>query len=208
MKTEEFQDKLYYENTELLRGAKYIAGVDEVGRGPLAGPVVTAAVIMPLDDIVAGVDDSKKLSKKKREKLYDEILSKAISVSVKEVSETVIDEINILNATKLCMKNSIESLSAKPDVVLVDAVKLDVGVKCVPIIKGDAKSYSIGAASIVAKVYRDRLMERYGELYRGYGFERNMGYGTKEHIEKLKEIGACPIHRRTFIKNFLGQAEK
>lgn len=208
MKAEEFKDKLYYENIELLMGAKYIAGVDEVGRGPLAGPVVTAAVIMPLDDVVAGVDDSKKLSKKKREKLYDEILSKAISVSVKEVSETVIDEINILNATKLCMKNSIEALSVKPDVVLVDAVKLDVSVKCVPIIKGDAKSYSIGAASIVAKVYRDRLMERYGELYRGYGFERNMGYGTKEHIEKLKEIGACPIHRRTFIKNFLGQAEK
>ena len=208
MKAEEFKDKLYYENIELLMGAKYIAGVDEVGRGPLAGPVVTAAVIMPLDDVVAGVDDSKKLSKKKREKLYDEILSKAISVSVKEVSETVIDEINILNATKLCMKNSIEALSVKPDVVLVDAVKLDVGVKCVAIIKGDAKSYSIGAASIVAKVYRDRLMERYGELYRGYGFERNMGYGTKEHIEKLKEIGACPIHRRTFIKNFLGQAEK
>ena len=195
-------DKLYYENIERSFGAKYVAGVDEVGRGPLAGPVVTAAVIMPLDDVIEGIDDSKKLSPKKREKLYDEILKKAIAVSVQEVSEKVIDEINILNATKLCMKNSVEGLAVKPDVVLVDAVKLDADVKCVPIIKGDAKSYSIGAASIVAKVYRDRLMARYGETYKGYGFERNMGYGTKEHIEKLKEIGPCPIHRKTFIKNF------
>lgn len=203
MKKEENSiDKLYYENIEMKNGAKYVAGVDEVGRGPLAGPVVTAAVIMPLNDVIEGVDDSKKLSPKKREKLYDEILKKAIAVSVNEVSEKVIDEINILNATKLCMKTSIESLAVKPDVVLVDAVNLDVGVKCVPIIKGDAKSYSIGAASIVAKVYRDRLMARYGETYKGYGFERNMGYGTKEHIEKLKEIGPCPIHRKTFIKNF------
>lgn len=203
MKKEENSiDKLYYENIEMKNGAKYVAGVDEVGRGPLAGPVVTAAVIMPLNDVIEGVDDSKKLSPKKREKLYDEILKKAIAVSVNEVSEKVIDEINILNATKLCMKTSIESLAVKPDAVLVDAVNLDVGVKCVPIIKGDAKSYSIGAASIVAKVYRDRLMARYGERYKGYGFERNMGYGTKEHIEKLKEIGPCPIHRKTFIKNF------
>lgn len=201
-KEENSVDKLYYENVEIKNGAKYVAGVDEVGRGPLAGPVVTAAVIMPLNDVIEGVDDSKKLSPKKREKLYDEILKKAIAVSVNEVSEKVIDEINILNATKLCMKTSIESLAVKPDVVLVDAVNLDVGVKCVPIIKGDAKSYSIGAASIVAKVYRDRLMARYGETYKGYGFERNMGYGTKEHIEKLKEIGPCPIHRKTFIKNF------
>lgn len=207
-KSQEIIDKLYYENYERNLGAKYIAGVDEVGRGPLAGPVVTAAVIMPLDDVIEGIDDSKKLSKKNRERLYDEILKKAISVSVQEVSEKVIDEINILNATKLCMKNSIDSLSVKPDVVLVDAVKLDVDIKCQPIIKGDAKSYSIGAASIVAKVYRDRLMQSYGEIYPGYGFERNMGYGTKEHIEKLKEIGECPIHRKTFIKNFSVQAEK
>lgn len=198
---EEF-DKLLYEKQELESGAKYVAGVDEVGRGPLAGPVVCSAVILPLDDIIEGVDDSKKLSKKKREVLYDKIIEKAISYSICQIEPKEIDEINILQATKKCMKACIESLKVEPDVVLVDAVKLDVSVKTVPIIKGDLKSYSIGAASILAKVYRDRLMEEYSIKYPQYGFERNSGYGTKEHIEKIKEIGSCPIHRKTFIKNF------
>lgn len=206
-KNEETVDKLSYEKKYLNLNAKYIAGVDEVGRGPLAGPVVCAAVIMPMDDIIEGVDDSKKLTKKKREKLYDEIISKAVAYSICSVEPDVIDEINILQATKMCMKECIETLSVTPDVVLVDAVKLDVNVKTESIIKGDYKSYSIGAASIVAKVYRDGLMQKYSEIYQGYGFERNSGYGTKEHINKIKESGPCPIHRKTFIKNFWEQKE-
>ena len=200
-------DKLEYEKKHISLGAKYIAGVDEVGRGPLAGPVVCASVIMPMDDIIEGIDDSKKLSKKKREKLYDEILGKAIAYTICKVEPSVIDEINILNATKLCMKECVETLAVTPDIVLVDAVKLDTNLKCESIIKGDFKSYSIGAASIVAKVFRDRLMEEYAVEYPGYGFERNSGYGTKEHISKIKESGPCPIHRKTFIKNFWAQKE-
>ncbi len=193
------------ENELLLQkeGYKYIAGIDEVGRGPLCGPVVCAAVIMPLDDIIEGVDDSKKLSKKKRELLYDVIKNKAIAYSICQIENDEIDEINILNATKKCMINCLESLPIKPDVTLVDAVKLDTEYKTVPIIKGDLKSYSIGAASILAKVYRDNLMEEYSKIYPNYGFERNSGYGTKEHINAIKEHGACQIHRKTFIKNFL-----
>ena len=200
-------NKLEFENEYLSKGYKYIAGVDEVGRGPLAGPVVCASVIMPLDDIIDGIDDSKKLSKKKREKLYDEIISKAISYKICRIEHDEIDKINILNATKKCMKNCIENMSVTPDMVLVDAVKLDTNLKCVDIIKGDFKSYSIGAASILAKVYRDRIMEEYSNTYQGYGFERNSGYGTKEHISKIKESGPCPIHRRTFIKNFWVEKE-
>ena len=198
----EIVDKLQYEKELACKGYKLIAGVDEVGRGPLAGPVVCASVIMPLDDIIVGVDDSKKLSKKKRELLYEQIINKAISYSICQIEPNEIDEINILNATKKCMAKSINSLSIKPDIVLVDAVKLDVSVETMSIIKGDYLSYSIGAASILAKVYRDKLMEEYSKIYAGYGFERNSGYGTKEHIEKIKEIGPCPIHRKTFIKNF------
>ncbi len=197
------EDKLFYETEFLNKGCKFIAGVDEVGRGPLAGPVVCCAVIMPLGDIIDGVDDSKKLSKKKREALYNKILEKAICYSIKEISPQEIDEINILNATKKCMKQCIESLTVTPDVTLIDAVKIDTNLKTFSIIKGDAKSYSIGAASIVAKVYRDKLMEEYSKLYPNYGFERNSGYGTKEHITAIKEVGACSIHRKTFIKNFL-----
>ncbi len=196
-------DKLYYEKIELENGAKYIAGIDEVGRGPLAGPVVCSAVIMPLDDIIEGIDDSKKVSKKKRELLYNKIIEKAVSYSVARVEHDEIDEINILNATKKCMQKAIENLSVKPDVVLIDAVKLDIPVKTVSIIKGDAKSYSIGAASIVAKVTRDRIMEEYAKIYPEYGFEQNSGYGTKKHIDAIKEFGPCQIHRKTFIKNFL-----
>lgn len=195
-------DKLEYERKYLEKGCKYIAGIDEVGRGPLAGPVVCACVIMPLDEIIEGVDDSKKLSEKKREKLNEIILSKAIAVSICQVDEKTIDEINILQATKLCMKNCVESLSVKPDVLFVDALKLDVDVPQVSIIKGDFKSYTIGCASIVAKVYRDKLMEKYDEIYPEYGFKKHKGYGTKAHIDAIKEVGPCNIHRMTFIKNF------
>lgn len=201
-------NKLENEILLLKEGYKYIAGVDEVGRGPLCGPVVCVAVIMPLDDIIEGVDDSKKLSKKKRENLYEIIKNKAIAYSICQIEHDEIDKINILNATKKCMINCIESLSVKPDVVLIDAVKLETSYKTVSIIKGDLKSYSIGAASILAKVYRDKLMEEYSKIYPYYGFERNSGYGTKEHINAIKEHGACQIHRKTFIKNFLVETEK
>lgn len=200
--------KLENERLLLNEGCNYIAGIDEVGRGPLCGPVVCAAVILPLNDIIEGVDDSKKLSKKKREKIYEEIIKKAISYSVCRIEHDEIDRINILNATKKCMANCVEELSVKPDAVIIDAVKLDIPYKTVSIIKGDAKSYLIGAASIVAKVTRDKIMEEYSKLYPQYGFERNSGYGTKEHITAIKEFGPCEIHRKTFIKNFLVEKEK
>ena len=200
--------KLENERLLLNEGCNYIAGIDEVGRGPLCGPVVCAAVILPLDDIIEGVDDSKKLSKKKREKIYEEIIKKAISYSVCRIEHDEIDRINILNATKKCMANCVEELSVKPDAVIIDAVKLDIPYKTVSIIKGDAKSYLIGAASIVAKVTRDKIMEEYSKIYPRYGFERNSGYGTKEHITAIKEFGPCEIHRKTFIKNFLVEKEK
>lgn len=196
--------KLTYEYQLLAEGKRYIAGVDEVGRGPLAGPVVCAAVIMPLDDndLILGVDDSKKVTEKNRRILSEAIKNKAIAYSICAVNEEVIDEINILNATKRCMKNAIEGLSLKPDCVLIDAVDLDIDVETRPIIKGDAKSYVIGAASIIAKVYRDALMDEYDERYPVYGFKKNKGYGTKEHINAIRTVGPCPIHRKTFIKNF------
>lgn len=195
-------DKLQYEKLCLEKGYKYVCGIDEVGRGPLAGPVVTCAVIMDLEKLVEGVDDSKKLSAKKREKLYDEIIANALSYSIQEISEKEIDEINILNATKKCMLNSVNTLSVRPDVLLIDAVKLETDIPQLNVIKGDALSYSIGCASILAKVYRDRLMAKYDEKYPDYKFAKNAGYGTREHIAAIKEKGACPIHRRTFIKNF------
>lgn len=182
-----------------------IAGIDEAGRGPLAGPVVCACVVMPLDseDIIEGINDSKKLTEKKREKLYDEIIEKAIDYAICEVDEKTIDEINILNATKLGMKNCIESLSIKPEIVLIDAVSIDTSIKQENIIHGDALSYSIAAASILAKVYRDRKMKEYDKIYPEYAFAKHKGYGTKQHIESLKKYGACPIHRKTFIKHFV-----
>lgn len=196
--------KLTYEYQLLAEGKRYIAGVDEVGRGPLAGPVVCAAVIMPLEDndLILGVDDSKKVTEKNRRILSEAIKNKAIAYSICAVNEKVIDEINILNATKRCMKNAIEGLSLKPDCVLIDAVDIEVDVETRPIIKGDAKSYVIGAASIIAKVYRDALMDEYDERYPEYGFKKNKGYGTKEHINAIRTVGPCPIHRKTFIKNF------
>lgn len=180
-----------------------IAGLDEVGRGPLAGPVVTACVIMPYDEMIDGVFDSKRVSAKKREKLYDLILDKAIAYSITLETEKTIDEINILNATKKSMVNSFNSLSVKPDVLLVDAVKLDVDCETMPIIKGDSTSYAIACASIVAKVYRDRMMDEYALKYPMYDFANNKGYGTKRHIEALKTYGKCPIHRDSFISNFV-----
>lgn len=183
---------------------KTVAGVDEVGRGPLAGPVVCACVIMPLDEMIDGVNDSKKLSEKKREQLYDLLRGKAISYSVAEISPAVIDEVNIYQATKMCMKKAIEGLSVKPLLVLVDAMSdLDVSVPCKAIIKGDAQSYNIAAASIIAKVYRDRLMREMSEKYPEYGFANNKGYGTREHIQALKTYGKTEIHRESFIKNFV-----
>ena len=196
--------KLEYERELLEKGYKYIAGVDEVGRGPLAGPVVCCAVIMPLneEDTIDGVDDSKKVSEKKRKILAEEIKRRAIAFKICRIEPEEIDKINILQATKKCMKECVTGLEIQPDVVLVDALDLDIPYKTTGIIKGDALSYTIGAASIVAKVYRDTLMEKYAEVYPYYGFEKNKGYGTKAHIDALKERGACPIHRKTFIKNF------
>ena len=194
-------DKLKFEKEEQTKGNFIIAGVDEVGRGPLAGPVCVAAVIMPLDDIIEGVDDSKKVSEKKRNLLFEQIKEKAVAYSIKMVSEEMIDKINILQATKLCMKEAIESLPLKPDVVLIDAIdKLDTDVNLRGIIKGDALSYSIGCASILAKVTRDEYMVNLAKEYPEYGFEKHKGYGTKVHIEALKEYGPCVHHRLSFLK--------
>ena len=201
MKTE--RDTLAFERELLAEGARLIGGMDEAGRGPLAGPVVAAAVIMPLDDIIEGVDDSKKLSEKKRERLFDEIIALAVAYKIVAVDEKVIDEINILNATKRAMTECVAGLSVKPDIVLVDAVKLALEVPTKAIIKGDALSYSIAAASILAKVYRDRLMREYDLIYPEYGFAKHKGYGTKEHIDAIRTVGPSPIHRRTFITHFV-----
>ena len=196
-------DKLKYERELNSQGYKYICGVDEVGRGPLAGPVVCAAVIMPLDDIIDGVDDSKKLSAKKREYLAKRITEKAIAYAICRIEPQVIDEINILEATKLCMKNAVESLQIKPDFVLVDGnMTLDIDPPQQSIIKGDLNSYSIGAASIIAKVYRDNLMDEYAEVYPAYAFKENKGYGTKKHIDGILSAGLCPIHRKSFTKKW------
>ncbi len=196
-------DKMHiYENE--YKAYEYIAGVDEVGRGPLAGPVVTAAVILPKDIKILYVNDSKKLSKEKREELFQEIMDKAISTSIGIVSSEQIDSINILNATYRAMKEAVESLKVKPQVVLVDAVTIpDITVLQRGIIKGDEKSISIAAASIIAKVTRDQIMEGYDSIYPEYNFSKNKGYGTLEHINAIKRYGPSPIHRATFIKNFI-----
>lgn len=195
-------DNLEYERKYLNSGLKFIAGVDEVGRGPLAGPVVCAAVIMPTDDIVDGVTDSKKLSAKKREELSKIIREKALACSIFEVSENEIDEINILQAVKKCMTGAVMGLKIKPDVVLCDGLDIGLPFNTEYIIKGDFKSYTIGCASIVAKVYRDNLMIKKAEEFPEYGFDKHKGYGTKAHIDKIREIGPCSLHRKTFIKNF------
>ncbi|MBQ3220676.1 MAG: ribonuclease HII [Clostridia bacterium] len=196
-------EKLQYERALAEKGYHFIAGVDEVGRGPLAGPVVCAAVIMPLDDLVIGVDDSKKLSEKKRVALAEEIKAKALAYAIVEIDEKTIDEINILEATKLGMKRAIETLQLTPDIVLTDGnMTIDISIPQKSVIHGDALSYSIGAASIVAKVYRDNLMDEYAKSYPAYAFDKNKGYGTAVHINAIKEQGLCPIHRRTFTKKF------
>ncbi len=195
-------DKLVYERELNSLGYKLIAGVDEVGRGPLAGPVVCASVIMPLDDIIDGVDDSKKLSEKKREQLFDVIKERAIAYSIYEISQEEIDKINILNAVKTCMVSAVKKLNIEPEITLVDGVDTGLEINAKYIVKGDQKSYTIGCASILAKVYRDRLMVEYSKEFPEYGFEKHKGYGTKTHIEKIKEIGPCRLHRKTFIKNF------
>ena len=193
-------EKSFYDN-----GAEYICGIDEAGRGPLAGPVVVASVILPKDSMIEGVNDSKKISEKKREKIYEEIINNAVSYGVGIINQDEIDEINILNATKKGLTESIKALSKKPDVILVDALeRIDtLGIPYKSIIKGDAKSYSIAAASIIAKVTRDRIMRQWDEIYPEYGFAGHKGYGTAKHIATIKELGICPLHRKSFVKNFI-----
>lgn len=184
-------------------GYQLIAGIDEVGRGPLAGPVVTCAMILPESSQLLYINDSKKLSKKKRELLNRKILDQCLDYSIGMVDEKGIDAINILNATKQAMEESLEKISIKPDLLLLDAITINTRIPQRSIIQGDTKVYSIAAASIVAKVFRDQLMESYHEIYPQYGFKSNMGYGTAEHIEGLKKYGPCPIHRKSFIQKFI-----
>ncbi len=197
------------------KGTTSIAGIDEAGRGPLAGPVVVACVVMPRDSMIEGVNDSKKVSEKKREKLYEEITNEALGCGVGIISQEEIDKINILNATKegltLAIKNLEKDLQEKnrdfqkPEIILVDALtKIDTDhIPYRSIIKGDSKSYSIAAASIIAKVTRDRIMREWDEVYPVYGFEKHKGYGTAAHIAAIKEYGLCPLHRRSFVKNIV-----
>ena len=194
-----------YESECLNLGYKLIAGMDEAGRGPLAGPVCVAIAIMPLekDKIIEGINDSKKLSEKKREALFEKIINTAISYHIEFVDEKTIDNINILNATKLGMHKCINSIDVRPDMVLIDAVKLDTDIPTKSIIKGDALSYNIACASILAKVSRDRYILSIDEKYPMYNFKKHKGYGTKEHIENLKKYGPCPVHRKTFIGHFV-----
>lgn len=197
-KMTEFENKYYNQGFEL------IAGIDEVGRGPLAGPVVTSAVILPKGTVIEGINDSKKLSAKKREDLFDIITQKAVAIGIGIESNAVIDEINILQATYSAMRMAIDKLAVKPQIILVDAVTIpDIAIKQEGIIKGDAKSISIAAASIIAKVTRDKMMEDFDEIYPEYGFKDNKGYGSAFHINAIKETGLSPIHRRSFTKNFI-----
>ncbi len=195
-------DKLVYERELKSLGYNLIAGVDEVGRGPLAGPVVCAAVIMPEDDIIDGIDDSKKLTEKKREALAEIIKAKAIAYHIQEINQEEIDELNILNAVKKCMTLAVKNLSVTPDVTIVDGVDTGLDIKAKYLVKGDSLSYTVGCASIIAKVYRDNLMKEYDKEFPEYQFAKHKGYGTKAHIDKIKEIGPCKLHRKTFIKNF------
>lgn len=218
MKEKEFerlQEIQKIENSLYEKGINSICGIDEAGRGPLAGPVVVASVIMPKDSLIEGINDSKKISEKKREMLYEKIVEEAVAYGVGIIAQEEIDRINILNATKegltTCIKELEQDLKnknrgfEKPDIILVDALtKIDTdGISYQSIIKGDAKSYSIAAASIIAKVTRDRIMRQWAEVYPEYGFEKHKGYGTAVHISALKEYGACPLHRKTFIKKFI-----
>ncbi len=204
-------DQLTFERSLAAQGFLRVAGVDEVGRGPLAGPVVCAAVILPLEEEkrIIGIDDSKKLSAKKREALAEQIRAAARAYAIAEVDAATIDEINILQATRLCMKRAVDMLVPAADMVLTDGnMTLDITLPQRSIVKGDALVCSIGAASILAKVYRDALMAEYAKLYPEYAFERNAGYGTQAHIRAIREVGACPIHRRSFITKFWDGRER
>lgn len=194
------EEKILYE-----KGIVSICGIDEAGRGPLAGPVVVAGVIMPKDSMIEGVNDSKKVTEKRREKLYDLIIEEAISYSISIIGQDIIDDINILNATKMGVTEVVDKLELKPDLIVIDALN-HINTRQIPyesIIKGDAKCYNIAAASILAKVTRDRIMRQWDEVYPQYGFTSHKGYGTAKHIQAIKEYGLCPIHRRTFTKNFI-----
>ena len=198
-KLKEYEDKLYKE------GISKIAGIDEAGRGPLAGPVVVACCILPENSWIEGVNDSKKVSEKKREILYQQITQEAICWQVGIVNQEDIDELNILNATKKALTIAIEGMKIKPERILVDALE-HIDTHQIPytsIIQGDAKCYSIAAASIIAKVTRDHIMQEWDEIYPQYGFKKHKGYGTVSHIQALKEFGPCPLHRKSFIKNFV-----
>lgn len=200
-----FGEMCKYEVEGYKRGIKLIAGVDEAGRGPLAGPVVAAAVILPENIFIEKLNDSKQLSPQTRDLLFDIIEEKALAYGVGIVNEKSIDEINILNATKIAMEIALKSLTPQPELVLIDAVRLEnLNIEQIPIIKGDSLSISIAAASIIAKVTRDRMIEEYDSKYPQYGFASHKGYGTKDHIEAIKKFGICPIHRVSFTKNFVG----
>ncbi|NGY87199.1 ribonuclease HII [Bacillus megaterium] len=201
---QQFDEMMAYENELYRQGATYIAGVDEVGRGPLAGPVVANAVILPPDFFLPGLTDSKKLSEAKREAFYEEICKKAVAIGIGIIDAEVIDSINIYEATKKAMTEAIELLAVQPDELLIDAMKPPVPIsRRQSIIKGDATSISIVASSVIAKVTRDRMMKELGERYPAYGFEKHMGYGTKQHLEAIEQYGILPEHRRSFapIKN-------
>ena len=203
-RAEHFIEMQYYERLAYKEGASFIAGVDEVGRGPLAGPVVAAAVILPKNIEDLGFDDSKKLSASKREEIYRLIQEKAIAIGIGIVDADIIDQVNIYQASRLAMQQAVSELKIQPDYLLIDAMKIDVNTPQIGIIKGDAKSISIAAASIVAKQVRDQMMQEFDELYPGYDFANNAGYGTAKHLEGLTLKGISPIHRKTFapIKNF------
>ena len=195
----EFNDEI---KNEIHEKYDLIAGIDEVGRGPLAGPVVACAVIMKKDSHIKGVTDSKKLSKKKMKELYQKIIDDTISYSFGYANNILIDKINIKEATKLAMKDALEGLSEKPQIVLIDAERIDTNIKQLNIVKGDLYEYAISCASILAKVRRDKIMENFSKIYPYYSFETNAGYGTKKHYEGLEKFGECPIHRKTFLKKF------
>lgn len=195
-----------YENKAREQGFRIIAGVDEAGRGPLAGPVCAAACVLPYDICIEGINDSKKLSEKKREELFEKIISVAIAYNIEMVDEKVIDDVNILNATYIAMNRAVDGLEKKPDYVLVDGNRiLGMDIPHETVVKGDAKSISIAAASILAKVTRDRFICEMDEKYPEYNFKRHKGYGTKEHMEAILKYGPCDIHRKTFLKKLLGE---